>query len=995
MKRRTFLKLAGLGSISFLGCTPDTDKKLFALLHAPEDGVTGNAQWYATTCRECPAGCGMLAKNREGRIVKLEGNPLHPVNKGTLCARGQAALQGLYHPDRLKTPMVRAGNGWQPLSFNDARILIAEKMKAASEKGTDRVRMMTETVGQDLSSLFAETMARYRSPEPVVFEPYAYESLKRANDAVFGINGLGSYKIEEADLLLSFGADFLDTWLSPVAHAAQFKQMHAPQNGKKGFFFHIAPYRSLTGANADRWISCNPGSEAVIALGLINEMVRQKKSPAHSRAVLDKMEKISSPYRREIVIRLSGITPDDYASLVFRVTAAKKPLILPTGAATPGHYTLQADMAVNLLNYLLDPQLAGVDFSRCHRVQAAASRGEVYEFFDQLEKTLPDVLLINNTNPVFALAGDPYVTQTLRRDSLFTICFSNIMDETAREADLVFPVKHFLETWDEYSGMTDMVSFNQPTMGSLTAAPAMGDVFFGLLPDTQDRDMAVDRKTGEKGKSAMPGHMADRLAKKGLIKNPEDWVKALQTGGIFNLSDQKKTPAITVAASEAWEKPLVDMAYFAPADTVFAAVPSLRFYDGRSGNRAWLCEIPDPLTKIAWQTPLLVHPETARSYGVRQHDVVSVGKRGQTIQAAVYETIDVRRGVLAMSIGQGHTACGRYAENTGTNPLRLLDARPDTVTGGGRFDLDAPVVRPLGKTTAFAHTDGERTTLDRKIALSQRVHGKDAMGHGEAHGTEGLAMDAFPLTLPLPEGYDKKRDFYPPHDHTGYRWAMVIDLDRCIGCGACAAACYAENNLPVMGKAQIQKGREMAWMSVERYDDPNKDGHLIFMPMLCQHCDNAPCESVCPVYAPHHSNEGLNNQVYNRCIGTRFCSQNCPYKVRRFNWLDSNWHDMEKLQLNPDVTVRSKGVMEKCSFCVQRIKAAHGIAKDEKRNIQDGEVIPACVQTCPTTALVFGNLMDPDSQVSKLVKSPRAYQAMGYLNTKPAVIYLKKQVWEI
>jgi molybdopterin-containing oxidoreductase family iron-sulfur binding subunit len=256
-------------------------------------------------------------------------------------------------------------------------------------------------------------------------------------------------------------------------------------------------------------------------------------------------------------------------------------------------------------------------------------------------------------------------------------------------------------------------------------------------------------------------------------------------------------------------------------------------------------------------------------------------------------------------------------------------------------------------------------------------------------------MDSFPLTLPLPEGYDPRRDFYPAHDHDGYRWGLVVDLDRCIGCGACAAACYAENNLGVVGERRMLQGREMAWLQVQRYLDPDRPQRVIFLPMMCQHCDNAPCESVCPVYAPHHDKEGLNNQIYNRCIGTRFCVQNCPYKVRRFNWFTWQWPDPLPLQLNPDVTVRAKGVMEKCSFCVQRIKAGHNAAKNEQRAIRDGEVVTACAQTCPTGALVFGNLMDPASRVRRLVDDPRAYQVMGYLNTKPAVIYLKKVVQEV
>jgi Fe-S-cluster-containing dehydrogenase component len=298
-------------------------------------------------------------------------------------------------------------------------------------------------------------------------------------------------------------------------------------------------------------------------------------------------------------------------------------------------------------------------------------------------------------------------------------------------------------------------------------------------------------------------------------------------------------------------------------------------------------------------------------------------------------------------------------------------------------------VKDTGRKGVLAHTDGSRIQHGRKIALSVSPSALENKAHGPVHG---LTMNDFPLTLPLPEGYDPKRDFYPPHDHDTYRWGMVVDLDRCIGCGACTVACYAENNIGVVGEARILEGREMAWLRVERYLDPDRPEHITFLPMMCQHCDNAPCEAVCPVYAPHHSKEGLNNQIYNRCIGTRFCSQNCPYKVRRFNWFDWKWPDPLPQQLNPNVTVRSKGVMEKCSFCIQRIKAAHGKAKDESRQIRDGDVVPACVQTCPTDALTFGNLMDLKSRVRILAADPRAYQVMGYLNTKPAVIYLKKVV---
>ena len=345
-----------------------------------------------------------------------------------------------------------------------------------------------------------------------------------------------------------------------------------------------------------------------------------------------------------------------------------------------------------------------------------------------------------------------------------------------------------------------------------------------------------------------------------------------------------------------------------------------------------------------------------------------------------------------MGMGQGHVDFGRYAANVGINPLTLLSPKIDNMTGGPVFSTAVVALSATGDSKPLAHTDGSRIQHDRKIALSIPLDQMSA-NHDEKSAHEpSLTMEGFPFTLPLPEGYDPKRDFYPPHDHENYRWSMVVDLDKCIGCAACTAACYAENNIGIVGKDRIIEGREMTWLRVERYHDQDSREKIIFFPMMCQHCDNAPCEPVCPVYAPHHSKEGLNNQIYNRCIGTRFCSQNCPYKVRRFNWFEWEWPDPMNLQLNPDVTVRSKGVMEKCSFCIQRIKVAHGVAKNEQREIKDGEVVPACVQTCPTGALTFGNLMDVNSRVRMLTQDTRAYQAMGYLNTKPAVIYLKKVV---
>jgi molybdopterin-containing oxidoreductase family iron-sulfur binding subunit len=894
--------------------------------------------------------------------------------------RGQAALQGVYNPDRLKSPLLRDGNSWLTLSFSQAEGLLKDKLEKAAKKGPGRVHMVTEVVGEGLLNLFTESLNQWNSRRLIIFEPYAYECLKSANQAIFGVEGLPSYRMEEADLLLSFGADFLETWLSPVAYARKFKAMHSLHDGKKGLFLHISSYQSLTGANADLWLSCNPGSEAVIALGLIREAMQDGKGMGLPETRRESLRGMTSSYTKERVIQLSGMAPNLYEKLLRHVAQSHRPLILGPGLAASGAGALQAHMAVNLLNLVLDPELTLFDFQHAHRVEIAAKRSEVLQFFRDLKDDPTDLLLLNNVNPVFTFPPASGVKEAIKRESVFVVSFSNFMDETAQLADLVFPVQLPLETWDTYEGIKGTVSTIQPAMASLSGAPGLGDLFVRSTSDEQGA--ATDFKS----------YLYAHLVSEGRIEDERDWIDALKAGGILEPPSKPSTSSAMPQLPDGLEKAFQGVSEPPGSGLGFIASPSVRFFDGRGANRPWLCELPDPVTRVAWQAPVLIHPDTLADKGLKQGDVVHVKSKWGALEAPVYETKCVRPGVLVMVMGQGHEAFGRYAKDVGTNPVEVLPPSHESGSGAPLFYVDSVTIEKTGRTLQLAHTDGSRTQYGRKIALSVQLA---ELGKETRPRKGGLSMSDFPLTLPLAEGYSRDRDAYPAHAHDQYRWAMAVDLDRCIGCGACVVACYAENNIGIVGAERIVEGREMAWLSIERYHEARGPERLMFLPMLCQHCDNAPCESVCPVYAPHHSKEGLNNQIYNRCIGTRFCSQNCPYKVRRFNWFAWKWPDPLQLQLNPDVTVRSKGVMEKCSFCIQRIKEAHGIAKDKERKILDGEIQPACLQTCPTGAFIFGNLMDSNSQVRRMVADKRAYQVMGYLNTKPAVIYLKKVLQEI
>jgi molybdopterin-containing oxidoreductase family iron-sulfur binding subunit len=470
------------------------------------------------------------------------------------------------------------------------------------------------------------------------------------------------------------------------------------------------------------------------------------------------------------------------------------------------------------------------------------------------------------------------------------------------------------------------------------------------------------------------------------------WLTTIQQGGRFSdTGSGGKAPSPNLRAAGILKRYLETLPKSGDPQTIMAP-PSIRFFDGRGANRPWLIETPDTLTQIAWQTTALIHPDTLAAADIKEGDGIVLKTAAGEIEVPAYAYAGVFPGTVVVPAGQGHATFGRWGSGQGVNPLSVLDPAVHADTGAPSFAAALKTMERSGRTVKLASTSGSRVALERKIALSVAI---DQIGHKDSHHKPGLTMDTFPLTPPIPEGYDPKRDIYPPHDHDGYRWAMIVDMDRCIGCSACVAACYAENNIGIVGEQRILEGREMAWLQIQRYHDPKDMARMTFLPMMCQQCDNAPCEAVCPVYAPHHNKEGINNQIYNRCIGTRYCAQNCPYKVRRFNWFNWQWPKPLDMQLNPNVTVRIAGVMEKCSFCIQRIKTVHNVAKNEKRTIRDGEVVPACAQTCPTSALTFGSLMDKKSRVSQLIKDPRAYQVMGYLNTKPAVIYLKKVVQEV
>ncbi|OPY65177.1 MAG: Tetrathionate reductase subunit B precursor [Syntrophorhabdaceae bacterium PtaU1.Bin034] len=971
--RRQFLKAASLTGMAALsgGCSEAT-RKLIPFLNDAEDIVPGTATWYATTCRECPAGCGMLAKTRDGRVIKAEGNPLHPINAGKLCARGQASVQGVYNPDRYRAPSRRGPDGsLTPVSWEDAEREVSEALKGAIAWGKQgRVVFLTDLVTGSEAALIRRFLAAADSSSHLMYEPLHYEAIRAANRETFGSGTIPTYHIDHADFLITLSADFLETWVSNVQFTRQFTKFREVVKGERKRFVYVGPRLSLTAANADEWIPVPPGSQSIVALGLVRNLLERNQGSGLSDAV-----------RAEIRDRVSGFTPDFVAArtgigkqtmdrITARFMAAKRPLVLAEGTGYQDLFPLDTARAANVLNALVPASLDTIDFARPLALSRASTSSDIKSLIEQMAAGAVDVLFVSRANPVYHLPLSRGFAHAVKHVPL-VVSFSSFPDETGQFAHLILPTHTFFESWGDFEPASGIKCLLQPVTGSLFNTRPLGDILLALgraLRGTEsfpEKDFyeVVYRAWTKRDKTSEAAGKAET-----------GWLEGLQKGGSWNNPATGRTLKGKRLLSVAVPFLRSSSAYREEETLSFVSYPTVQFFDGRMANRPFLQELPDPLTAVTWGGWVEMHPETAKRLNVQKGDVVALRSGSGTIHGPVYPYRGIVPGTVAVPMSHWHNAFGRYAH------AAAVTARFSEGNGtSGAFDASPLVtVVKTGSVVPLAHTDG-----------SDDQHGRDI--------ARSLAVDSFrnapptrpDVVVPLPQAFDEKSDFYPPHTHDTYRWSMIVDLDRCIGCGACVVACYAENNVAVVGREQVLKGREMAWLHVQRYFEAEQP-FVRFLPMMCQHCDEAPCESVCPVFAPQHSKEGLNNQVYNRCIGSRYCNQNCPYKVRRFNWLDWRHDPPLEWQLNPDLTVRTKGVMEKCSFCIQRIVEAKIRARSENRTVKDGEFTTACAQTCPADAITFGNLLDPNSRVSTLVADTRAYQVLGNLNTKPAVIYLKK-----
>ena len=1005
LDRRDFLKIVGLsaGAAATAGCGDPVDK-LIPYVIQPEEITPGIPVLYASTCQECPAACGLHVKTREGRPIKLEGNPDHPINRGRLCARGQTGIGRTYHPDRIEGPASRSGDGsLQAVGWDDVKNKLAAKLGSAAQK----TWILGGHVGPSLDGLIDQFVSATGLAGRLTYEPFGQHALIEASEAVFGVSAAPVFDVSNADVIVDFGADFLDTGFSPTEHAAQFSNNRdvAAHSDGGARLIAIGPRQNLTASNADQWIPAAPGSEGLLALALARSVADRKGSDVAGSAL--------AGADVNAALSAAGIERSVFDGIVDKLVSAKRAVALPPGIAASTTAGSGAAAAVLLLNVVVGAvgnllKIPATD------AKPTSTLKDVIRLITEMKAGNVDCLLIHDLNPVFSLPESAGFKDALAKVDL-VVSFASLVDETTEIANLLVPDHTAMESWGDASPRPGVRSLVQPTVRPLFNTQALGDTLLSVA-------------------RAMGGNVAEQLPSgswKSVVEanwSDTNWRKALARGGVF---EAMPTREVTVAASAANLQPGAPRLQ-GSGDLTLVTFPHSYYGDGRGAALPWMQEIPDPVTKISWNSWAEISPKKAKELGVVFGDVISIDTGIGSIDVSVYPRGGVRDDIVAIPIGQGHTV-GHFASMAGdgqpgvargANVAVVLPAALDESGGQAYLSTKASVTK-TGRFRRLALSQWTDNQRKRRLALEVSIYDlakTGGMAHfaaaasaaesegehaGDAEHTEAAAGGHHFEGPPFE--FDAANDADPGQP---YRWGMTIDNDKCTGCSACVAACYIENNGTIVGEVEAIRRREMSWLRIERYvgegdDDvrdgaerrPTPDGEILgrnevrHLPMLCQQCGAAPCEAVCPVIATYHSPEGINAMTYNRCVGTRYCANNCTYKVRRFNYFDYgrlNWPGLMGLMLNPDVTVRGQGVMEKCTFCSQRISAARQPAKDAGREIADGDVVTACQQACPSNAIEFGNVKDAASTAVQKAKQgdDRAYHALQELNTRPAVTYL-------
>jgi MoCo/4Fe-4S cofactor protein with predicted Tat translocation signal len=1003
VERRTFLKLMGasLALAGLSGCVIQPPEKIVPYAKQPEEEIPGKGLYFATAFSLGGVATPLLARSNEGRPTKLEGNPDHPNNrnsdpndKGSSATDifSQASILTLYDPDRSQTPLFRGETRPWSQFVAEIRGLIEKENDGLKAKKGAGLRFLTETItSPSLAAQLKQIQTDFPEAKWHQYEPANRDNARAGAVAAFGQPVNTTYDFSKADRILSIGSDFLSAMPGTLRYARDYaaKRRITGDKPEMNRLYVIESTPTTTGAVADHRLSLRPSELQNLAFG--ERYLGSLK--ANEQAWLSASKKDLQQHTGASIV----IPGDDQPPIVHAAAHQANAMLGNVGKTV----------------FYTDPiEANSVDQTQSLR-----------ELVNDIDAGKVDTLIILGGNPAYNTPVDLRLDKN-RLDKVRLRAHLNLYNnETSEICHWHIPATHYLESWGDARSYDGTVTIVQPLIAPLYEGRTAHEAL-ALFSDNYDRkpyDIVKEYwrgQTATAGQGVSTGSGSDRVSGAGKLpaNRPQDagapsasapdfeswWRKCLHDGFVPNSA----SPVKTFSLKSDWTSSLNSSGPQAPAPGTFDLIfrPDPTIYDGRFANNGWLQELPKPLTKITWDNVALISPNTAKKLGLSTQnydqgkkgreafvDQIELKLYGRAISKAIPAWVMPGQpdDVVTIHLGYGRTRAGRVGTMTIAEPDSRLpsggfNAYEIRTADAPWFATGAQVTKAAGQfqlATTQAHFSMEGRDLLRESSLEEYSKEKDHL----RQEAEKQKKELHDLSL------------YPDFDYkgqgNGYAWGMSIDLNSCVGCNACMVACQSENNIPIVGKEQVVRSREMHWIRVDAYfkgDDPNKPEGPFFQPVPCMHCENAPCEPVCPVHATVHSAEGLNDMVYNRCVGTKYCSNNCPYKVRRFNFfLYQDW-DTPTYQLmrNPEVSVRSRGVMEKCTYCVQRIQAAKIQSEIEGRTVHDGEIVTACQSVCPTEAIVFGNINDPNSKVSKLKALERDYSLLGELNTRPRTTYL-------
>lgn len=949
--RREFLKLMGASmALTSFGCVRRPANKIVPYVNRPKDVVEGIANYYASSFVDGSETFGVVVTTREGRPIHVTGNSLHPVNNGGMSARAHAHILSLYDPARATGPIRNLQNETKTnrdtvgTTYEKADAEIAKQLK----KGGVAV-LSSSVVSPSLNKVLKQFVTATNGKH-YQWEPLSHENYVRAQELSYGSNTAPRLALEKAKMIVAINNDFLGTFLQPTQQTSAFAKTRKPGSDMSRLVV-FESLMSLTGGNADSRYRIRPSQSLDVAMGLLYELLIKKK--VSSYAGQGNITAAVSGYAD--AEKNLGLEAGTLAHIADELWSARsKSLVL-------GGHDLASQLAANLLNSVLGGDGTTVDYRRSPNMGFQGSTRELNALTKSIVEGKVKTLIIHGVNPAYALPAKSGFVEALRK--VETVIYTGDRnDETGKYCDYILPDHHQLEGWGDCEGQKGVYSVQQPTIQPLYNTRGFGDtlIAFGKAANL----------SGFGGYTTFHDFVQSTANQMTSI----DWVDMLQKGVVDSVAQSGRNSSDSPRQFQSSAVAYLKKEETPKADLELVLYVNSGLKDGTMSNVPWLHEFPDPVTKICWDNYLCVSPKLAKAKFIREGQIVKmkVGNQEIAVPAHIQPGQDDR--TVGLALGFGRTDVGAVGNGVGVNAFKLA-GYTDYET---QFSGLAAAILPTKSMSQLACSQGHHTMMGRQIVIEATLDQYKKNPEANIHRHKIFSA-------------------WSEHKYEGHKWGMSIDLSLCTGCSACVIACQSENNIPVVGKQYVLKGRIMQWIRIDRFfvgDESDPDS--VHMPVLCQHCDNAPCETVCPVAATTHSDEGTNDMIYNRCVGTRYCANNCPYKVRRFNWF--NYARMNPalhaspmhMQLNPEVTVRDRGVMEKCTFCTHKIHQAKSKAKLEDRKVRDGEIVTACQSSCPTQAIVFGDLNDPNSKVSQSLKDQRHYSLLEELNTRPAIQYATK-----